>query len=362
MASDKIPGVYSSIDASAALKSLSANDYVIGIIAKGTTDDTTLQLTNKAYAPFSFDDAKSKYGKDSNIVKIMGTAIDNGGAKFIVIRVDDKTIPATPDYPTAFSVSENEEAIDIVVTDSMNPTTFTTIKNSNINASNNRKERIAVVGFDTNIDLATVMTSASSINSARVITAYPNVLDIKGLELPGFYTAAALAGQLAKEQDPSMPMTGVELEGFYGLAKKLKDSEMESLIDAGVVPLEAKNGSIRIVRCVTTYTKDAQGATDITWQEVTTIRISDYIFKDMREGLARKFQRAKQTQDTRDAIRSEVMTRLLTYQELDYIENVGDQDVTININPSNPLKNDVNFKYDVTGPLNIINLTGYLVI
>jgi hypothetical protein len=56
------------------------------------------------------------------------------------------------------------------------------------------------------------------------------------------------------------------------------------------------------------------------------------------------------------------MTRLITYQELEYIENVEDGDVTIAINPSNPLRNDVSFKYDVTGPLNIINLTGYLVI
>jgi phage tail sheath gpL-like len=176
------------------------------------------------------------------------------------------------------------------------------------------------------------------------------------------YTAAAVAGQLAAEQDPSMPLTGVELVGFYGVAKKLKVTEMESLIDAGVVPLEAKNGAIRIVRCITTYTKNAQSIADITWQEVTTTRISDYVFKDMRDGLGIKFGRAKQNKDTRDAIRSEVMSRLIKYQELEYIENVKDTDVTITINPTNPLRNDVSFKYDVTGPLNVINLTGYLVI
>ena len=362
MASDKIPGVYSSIDASAALKSLSANDYVIGIIAKGSVDDTVLKLKNKAYAPISFEDAKAKYGDNSNIVKLMGVAIDNGGTKFIVVRVDDTTDPANPDYKGALAVSELEEAIDIIITDSMNPTTFADVKTSINNASLNRKERTAVVGFDVATDMSTVITTAQSINSNRVLTAYPNLLDSKGTELSGMYLAAAIAGQLAKEQDPSMPFTGVELVGFYGVTKKLKDSEMESLIDAGVIPLEAKNGSIRVVRCITTYTKDSQGAIDITWQEVTTVRISDYIFKDLRESLARRFQRAKQTKDTRDAIRSEVMTRLITYQELEYIENVEDGDVTIAINPSNPLRNDVSFKYDVTGPLNIINLTGYLVI
>ena len=360
MAIDKIPGVYSRVDASAALKSLSANDYVIAIVAKGIDGDSA--LINKAYAPTSFEDAQVKFGTDSNIVKIMDAAIENGGSKFIIVRVDDETVPATPNYTAALDVVELEEAVDILLTDSMNPTTFTTIKESVLSSSENRKERTAVVGFDVNTDIATVISATSGINSGRVITAYPNPLNESGTEVPGFITAAAIAGQLAKEQDPSMPMTGVEIQGFYGLAKKLKDSEMESLIDAGVIPLESSNGAIRIVRCITTYTEDAQGNVDITWQEVTTVRISDYIMKDLRQDLARQFQRAKQTKDTRDAVRSRVLTKLIAYEELDYIENVGENDATIEINPSNPLRNDVKFKYDVTGPMNVIHLTGYLVI
>jgi phage tail sheath gpL-like len=361
MASNKIPGVYSEIDASAALKTLSANDYVICIIAKGVIDDTTLQLTNKAYAPTSFDDAKLKYGATSNIVKLMGTAIDNGGTKFIVVRVDD-TIAENPDYKKALEISELEEAIDIVIVDSMNPTVFTDVKTSVVAASTDRKERTAVIGIDTNTDIPAAVTSAVAINSGRMLMAYPNPLDNAGVEVPGYYTAAAVAGQLAKEQDPSMPLTGVELVGFYGLAKKLKVTEMETLIDAGIIPLEINNGTISIVRCITTYTKDSLGAADTVWQEITTVRISDYIFKDLRLDLAKRFRRSKQSKDTRDAIRSRVLTKLLTYEELDYLEEVVDDDVEIAINPSNPLRNDVQFKYDVTGPLNIINLTGHLVI
>lgn len=361
MAEYKIPGVYSSIDASAALRSLSANDYVIAIVAKGTADDTTLSLTEKAYAPTSFDDAILKYGADSNIVKMMEAAIENGGKKFIIVRVDD-SVPASPDYLSALDVLALEEAVDIVITDALNPTQFTDIKNHVVATSLDRKERIAIVGVDAGTDMATAITNAKAINSGRVLTAYPNGLDANGAELPGFYTAAALAGQLAAESDPSMPMTGVELVGFYGLAKKLKNSELESLIDAGIIPLQAQNGAISIVRCITTYTKDSKNAADITWQEVTTTRISDYVFKDMRIRLARKFGRSKQNKDTRDAIKSEVLTSLIAYEELDYLENVTPNDVDITINATNPLQNDVKFKYDVTGPLNVIHLTGYLVI
>lgn len=354
----KIPGVYSNIDASAALKSLSANDYVIGVVGKGGTGkDAT--LVNKAYAPTSFDDAVTKYGEDSNIVKMMDIAITNGGSKFIVVMADEAT---TVDYVSALEILEMEEAVDIVITDAMTSVEFTNIKNHVVSASENRKERTAVVGFDAATDLSTAITNGTTINSGRILAAYPNGLDASGNELPGFYTAAALAGQLAAEQDPSMPMTGVEIKGFYGLAKKLKDSEMISLIDAGIVPLETRNGVIRIVRCITTYTKNSEGAEDITWQEVTTVRISDYIFKDMREALARKFSRVKQTKDVRDAIKSEVMSRLTQYQTSEYIENVEPTDATVEINPTNPLRNDVKFKYDVTGPLNVIHLTGYLVV
>jgi phage tail sheath gpL-like len=359
MAEFKIPGVYSEIDASAALRSLSANDYVIGVVAKGGLEGD-INLVNKAYAPYSFEDAIDKFGKDSNIIKIMDAASVNGATKFIVVRVLEGE--TNPDYNAALDILAMEEAVDIVLTDAMDLVTINMVKTHVNNASSSRKERFSVFGYDTNTNISTAITNATSVNSPRMIAAYPNGLNEEGEELPGFITAAALAGQLAGETDPSMPMTGVEIQGFYGLAIKISEAEMESLIDAGIVPLEIRNGTIRIVRCITTYTKDANDAVDITWQEITTIRISDYIFKDLREHLARTFARAKQNADTRDALRSEVVSRLMQYQDQDYLENVVEDDVAIEINPTNPLRSDVKFKYDVTGPLNVIHLTGYLVI
>ena len=359
---NQIPGVYSEVDASAAVAGLDANEQVICIIATGTSDDTILELTNKAYVPYSLDDAIEKYGNDSNIVKLMSTTLANGGKRFIIVRVDDVTVPATPDYVKALEIAEYEEAIDIVIFDSTNPLHHTLLKNHNKTTSENRKERIAFVGFAAGTDMATVTTKAKELNTGQVFTFHPNVLDVNGDELSGIYGAAALAGQVAAELDPSMPMTNVQLNGFYGLATKLKDTEMETLIDSGVIPLETRNGVIKIVRCISTYTKNAEGQDDITWQEITTVRITHHIFKDMREMLTNKYSRARQTKDTRDNISSDVLSKLLEYQGLEYIENVVPEDVTIMINPLNPLRNDVDFKYDVTGPLNVIYLTGHLVI
>lgn len=356
MAEFPIPGVYSEIDASAAVQAITPNNAVIGIIGVATSGDI-----NKPYAPTSYDDAVSRYGKDSSVVKLMRTATSNGGNRFIIVRVESNEDGATSDnYALALAELELEEAVNIVITDSTDPIIHLKIKEHCDLASEDRKERIAFVGHATKSEINTVMTAAQTLNSGRVYTSYPNPLDENGEEVSGIFAAAALAGQIAAETDPSMPMTNVGINGFYGLAKKMKESEIVSLIEAGVIPFESINGSITIVRCISTYTKDADGQTDITWQEITTTRISDYIFKDLRTRLRRQFARAKQNQATRDAIRSEVITSLLEYQNLEYLENVNAEEVIISVNPANPLRNDVVFPYDVTGPVNVIHLKGFL--
>lgn len=358
MAEYNIPGVYSKIDASAAVQSLSPNNSVIGIV--GLAEEGEF---NKPYAPTSLNDAISVYGKDSNIVKLMMVASENGAGAFIAVRVDNSLEDAEPDYESAFNALAKEEAVDIVIIDSVEKTDISLLKNHLQTTSENRKERIGFYGYEKSTTVKDAIADAQEYNSGRLYGSYPNLLDIDGNEVSGVFSAAALAGQVAAETDPSMPMTNVQLNGFYGVANKLEDSEMDALIVGGVIPLEALGGNIFIVRAVSTYTKSPDGETDITWQEITTTRISDYIFKDLRSRLRRNYARAKQTQETRDSIKSEVISSLLAYQELDYIQNVDpSMDVSISISPINPLRNDVNFKYNVTGPLNVIHLTGQLVI
>lgn len=361
MASFKIPGVYSEIDPSAAVQSVGSNSKVIGIIAKGS--DTKKEFAGKAYAPFSFTDAKEKYGEDSNICKLMQTAIKNEASKFIVFQVEeDKENPKTYKYDAALELAEAEEGVYILITDSLEETFHTKIKEHIKVCSEDRKERIAFLGLDKGSDITAAITKGTQTNSSRVIIPYPNGLDEKGEEISGIFTAAALAGIVAAEIDPSLPFTGVEMLGFFGLTKKLKNEEMEALIDAGITPLQSRNGNITIVRAITTYTKNSQNATDITWQELTTVTISDYLFKDLRNSLSVKYRRAKQNKKSRDRLKSDVLTNLKTYEGLEYIENVENNDVEVEVNPTNPTMNDVRFKYDVVTPMNVIRLIGHLVI
>ena len=358
MAEYNIPGVYSEIDASAAVSSPGNTQNVIGIVAKGDTG-----TDNQAYAPASFNDAEARYGKGTNIANLMEIAMRNGASKFIIVKVaEDGGTPGEFLYEDALAVLALEEAVNIVLTDIEDSTGHEILKAHCLEASANRKERIAIIGNAVSADMSSVNTGAGTLNSGRVFSVYPNPLDASGDEISGIYAAAALAGQIAAETDPSMPMTNVELKGFFGLSKKLTDDEMNTMILAGVIPLESNNGKITVVRAVSTYTKDEEGNNDITWQELTTTTISDFIFKDLRSRLSKKYGRAKQNQKTRDALKSEMMSGLFDYERLEYLEEVQANDASVAVNPANPTRNDIRFKYNVVTPLNVIHLTGHLVL
>ncbi len=51
-------------------------------------------------------------------------------------------------------------------------------------------------------------------------------------------------------------------------------------------------------------------AADTTWRELTTIRIVDDVIPTMRAALRAKFHRAKNTEQSRGAIRSQVVLEL----------------------------------------------------
>ncbi len=355
MAEFNIPGVYSKIDASAAVQAVGANVSVIGIVGKAEKGEV-----NKPFAPISYQNAVEEFGEDSIIIKLMKIAIRNRAAKFILVRVEETD--GVADYDSALAVLALEEAVNIVITDSTDVSVLEKVKEHCEDASLDRKERIAFYGVAKDSTISEAISISTNLNTGRIYMAYPNGLDEEGNEVDGIFTAAALAGQVAGESDPALPMTNVEVRGFFGLKQKLKVSEMNALIEAGIIPLETRSGTIRIVRAVSTYTKGATGAKDITWQELTTVRISDYIFKDLRNRLSNKFSRAKNNKRTRDAIKTEVLNALMEYQGLEYIQNVDGGEISVEVNPTNPSRSDVVFPYHVITPLNVIHLTGHLVI
>lgn len=77
----------------------------------------------------------------------------------------------------------------------------------------------------------------------------------------------------------------------------------------GVTPVEQAAGVVSVVRGVTTRTKTGEAA-DATWRELTTIRIVDDVIPTVRDALRARFRRAKNTEQSRGAIRSQVVLEL----------------------------------------------------
>lgn len=117
-------------------------------------------------------------------------------------------------------------------------------------------------------------------------------------EAGGALVAAAVAGAICGEGDPALPLGGVELRGIPGLALRYGESELDTLLQGGVTPVELAGGVCSVVRGVTTRTTTG-GVSDSTWRELTTILVVDDVIPGVRNALRAKFPRAKNTAQTR---------------------------------------------------------------
>lgn len=172
------------------------------------------------------------------------------------------------------------------------------------------------------------------------------------------YTVA-LAGRLAAERDPALPVNGVSLRGLGGAAVSLTESEIDSLVRGGVTPLESLGGVLSPIRGITTRTKTGE-VSDATWRELSTILIVDDVIPALRESLRAKFLRSKNTARNRGAIRSQVIVELERKVEAEIIEGYGE--VAVRASEDDPTVCEVEFPFAVAHGLNQIYLTAHITV
>lgn len=169
--------------------------------------------------------------------------------------------------------------------------------------------------------LATATTLAGQLNSGRISLAC----------LPGTASlpeelAAAYAAVAASEEDPARPLNTLELSGIAApaVADRLGRKEQEVMLKNGATPLEVGPGDVvQIVRAVSTYTRNAVGATDISLLDMTTIRTLDYTCKAVKERVDLRFPREKLSARTPAKVRSEVLDVLRGLDDLEILEEVA---------------------------------------
>ena len=151
----------------------------------------------------------------------------------------------------------------------------------------------------------------------------------------------------------------MELRGIPGLALRYGESELDTLLQGGVTPVELAGGVCSVVRGVTTRTTTG-GVSDSTWRELTTILVVDDVIPGVRNALRAKFPRAKNTAQSRSAIRSQVIVELEKKVAEEIIDSYGE--VTVTASEDDPTVCLVEFSFAVAHGLNQIYLTVHITV
>ena len=226
-------------------------------------------------------------------------------------------------------------------------------------ASAARRERIAVAAGGAGETVTELLERAKALNSERVVLVAPGGTDEEGKAVSGLSLAAAVAGAIAGTTDPALPLGGAVLSGLYGLETTYGDNDLDLLIRGGVTPAERTGGVTSVVRGVTTRTT-TDGTADTTWRELSTILVVDDVIPGIRSALRSKFHRAKNTEQSRGAIRSQVVLELENRKEREIIS--GYDNVAVSADPDNPTVCQVEFSFSAAQGLNQIWLTAHITV
>ena len=212
------PGVYSSYDASTVISGSGGGRTVglVGLVSEGES--------GKLYTLNRYEDAVTQFGQEENLTKLVQVLFRNGAAKVVAAPVSGQE-----NYQVAFDLLAAEEDISVVVCDSTELTVQQALRQSVCDASQARRERIAVVGGAQSENVEALVQRAEGLNSERVVLVAPG--DDTGL------AAAAVAGAIAGESDPAIPLGGAELKGLEGMEARYADTEIDTLVPGGVTPL-----------------------------------------------------------------------------------------------------------------------------
>ena len=344
------PGVYSVYGASSLVRG-SGGRKTVGLAAVNTKAEAGVIQTITSY-----EEAVSTFGSQADsqdMAELIRVILLNGAAAVVAVPVAN-----AEGYEAAFAALSGMEDLSVVVCDSTDQEVQQKLRDSVTAASAARRERIAVVAGGAEESVTALTDRAKALNSERVVLAAPGGVSEKGTALSGL-TAAAVAGAIAGQGDPAVPLGGAELLGLNGLSAQYGDNDIDLLVRGGVTPLDSRAGTVSVVRGITTRTRSGESE-DATWRELSTVLIVDDVIPAIRESLRARFRRAKNTEQSRGAIRSQVVLELENKKAREII--TGYDGVTVTALPENPTVCLVEFAFTVAHGLNQIWLTASITI
>ena len=307
------PGVYSVYAASAVVSGAARRGWAaVAARSQGGTP-------GKLYDLGRYEEAETTFGKEDALTALVKLLMANGAARVLAVPVEEEA-----DYPAAFALLGEQESVKVVVCDSQTLSVQQALRDQVLADAQVRRERIAVVPGGAEESVSQLV-------------------------------ARAICG----EGDPALPLGGVELRGIPGLALRYGESELDTLLQGGVTPVELAGGVCSVVRGVTTRTTTG-GVSDSTWRELTTILVVDDVIPGVRKALRAKFPRAKNTAQTRGAVRSQVILELERKLASEIITGYGE--VTVQPLEEAPTVCLVTFSFTVAHGLNQIWLSAQITV
>jgi len=274
------------------------------------------------------------------------TNLQNGG---------DGTTPTAANWQAAIALYDeiNCDLITAVTTDT---SVHALLSSAVTSASNNKFERIGIVGGALGLVVGDINTSASIIGSAYNLNSDRMVYVTPGTDgvAPAF-TAAKVAGKIAAN-DVATPLTHLTITAS-SIETKFTSSQKDSLIQYGATALEQVSAGRRIIRGITTA-QDLGPTTEHPFKEISVRRIADYISKTIRDNLEALYIGKKGVDGIESSIAATVTSLLLQMKETQII--VGFKDVVVTKSTSNPTVYYVYYKVAPIQPINYILITTVL--
>ena len=342
------PGVYSSYDASS-LVSGSAAGRLVGLAAVNTAAQA-----GQVYLVTDYGKAVNLFGGEGEMANLIALALRNGAGGVAAVACADES-----GYEAAFAALGQREDIAVMICDSTDVAVQQKLREQVLACCASRKERIAVVAGGAGEGVEALTARAAALNSERMVLVAPGAVDAGGESLSGTRVAAAVAGAIAGESDPAVPLGGAQLLGLYGVAESYSDKDLDLLILGGVTPVESVSGTVSVVRGVTTRTT-TDGEPDATWRDLCSILVIDKVIPAIRASLRAKFRRAKNTPRGRGAIRAQVVLELENFLAREII--TAYDGVTVTADESDPTRALVDFNFTVAHGLNQIWLSAHITV
>lgn len=343
-ASIRKPGVYMEFNTSLAVRNLPTNAQHVCLVVP--LEEGATAGANLPQQVYSAAEAKTAFGAVAE--EMVAAAID--AYRYVAISCVGVTVAGEAEPAIAEALASTAQGGFTIVVPAWYSQVAMTALRTHIATWTSSIEQQSILGVGAVTGTLSAATAlAASLNGGAITLAL-----LPGTPSSARQVAAAYAAVIASEEDPARPLNTLALAGIAvpPIASRLGRVEQETCLANGVTPLEVGPGNVvRIVRAVSTYTKSAAGATDVSLLDLTSIRTLYYVRQACRDRIRLRFPRSKLSSKTPDAVRGELLDVLKKCEELEILENVDDNAAGLIVERSGQ---DVN-RLNAAIPTDIVN-------